>query len=290
MAKNKKIADNLYKISDEVTGEPLAISRKLGSGKNAEFQTKLHPHVHSMYPEASHILSKINKSNSIEGAASRAEQMVDKLASGHKHEFDIVRDPEMVEHKGEYDSEPQKYHQYHIQDRETGDKILTLRHKAKSSPTSDSSIGTGDRYDQFAVRDARGASKENLDIAIKSANTSSSGIKSWVKVAKHLKKIKESGGPRFIGQQLNTSTGNKKIYKTSIQDPKEAIDAYIDSGAIPGHEKLERSIITPSMQLLHSDEDHHMIKFKDGEIHHTSSNTSKYNKAALNHVIEQTEN
>lgn len=287
MAKTKKIDDNTYLISDSITSEPIGVTKKSGSGKYTEYRTKLHQHVHQMFPEAGHILSRVPISNTIDGAQYETTKMVDKLADGHKHDFDVVKDPAQVE-KTDFAGDTKKKDLYHIHDRETGKKILSLTH---DYPLHSNTLGTGDKYsDVLNYHSTSLGTKDNVITAMKKEKCNDgSSLKKWVDVARSLKKVVSSGGPRFIGQQQ--TEGNKstrRSYTSSIEDPKSAIDAYVSSGAIPNHEKMTKTVITPSMQLVHDDDENHIVKFKDGMIHHTSTTIPNYNsKNSLSHVIEE---
>ena len=290
MAKYKKIqgTDNKFLISDDTTNEPLAISTKSGSGKYATYDTKWHPHVLQTHPEANNILSRPNESKTIENAVYTVNSEKNRLETGKEHEFDVQKDLETVKKIPQYHSEESSHDVYHIVDKETGNKVLSLTIPSK---ISESNIGTNSTTDSFLFHKQHLGNMDNLNTAVKQAKNKGNGatLKQWVDTATALKKTVSSGGPRFVGQ--STSSGEKstkKVYKTSIQDPKSAIDAYITSGAIPNHEKLEKTVITPSMQLVHSDDENHVVKFKDGEIHHSSTRSGSY-KTELNHVIEQVE-
>lgn len=284
MLKSKKIADNIYLHSDAETGEPVAISKRESYDKI--YHTKWHPHIIQMHPEANEILNRPEFATDVSTSAYRANSALEKIQSGKKHEFDVQKDPESITAKTQYGDEV-KHNLYHVIDRETGNKILTLRHNAQ---LASSKIGTGSREDFLTFHQQHIGTPENLEIAKKKVGKMGQydqpNLRQWVDAASHLKKTVATGGPRFVGHTADlTGKSKKKTYKTSIQDPTAALNAYAEV-AIPSRDKLTKTVITPSMHLYHGEDEHHIVKYNNGKVTHIDSKQTGYSETPNNQIFE----
>lgn len=271
--KIKKISDNHQVVSDEITGEPIANVHVQSKqyGKEKTYVAKWHPHMMALHPkETGDINNNIdigNTADNIVYAVGRAHANLHK-----KHEFDVRIEPDPVMIKGKYDSEPKAHAIFHLHDRETGAKVLSLKtpkyefhsalHGESKLKVHEHHIGTPENL-TAAQKLARGGKKEGYD---------GESLSHYVDLAHHLKRMVSTGGPRFTGHTKSANSGSTHRYKTSIADPRAAIDAFVET-AIPNHKELN-VIKSGNMSILHSSNgrEHHIVTHRDGEIHHSQTN------------------
>ncbi len=117
---------------------------------------------------------------------------------------------------------------------------------------------------------------------------SPTNLSSLVNVARKVKEYSAGGGPRFTGHQTNTWDSRTKVYNTKIESPEAAIKAYADSKAIVNNHEFTKTMVSPTMMLMHRpDGQTHIISHQNGKIVHTSTEHSVPSGASkLDHVVE----
>lgn len=277
----KAIDKDTHISKDEHTGEPVAIiHRYKGYGRdNDKVKTEWHPHVLALHPELNNLIHQQSITNSKERADSQARNYLEQHRDGKTTD-----------------------HEVGIEQHEDGTRTVHLKRKDgtviasfKGGDAKYNSLGH-DRLDDptFKFHSSPIMSAEQSDVAHAKLGRRSgdflrlSGIR---EIAPHIEAAAVSKGPRFKGETSQKVSSGKSVYTTRLNNPREAIQQYIETNIKPEHKAevnwpAEHIAMTSSADDLHN----HIIKFKDGKIHHTktSASTSSYDQSQLAHVIEST--
>lgn len=283
MIKLKKIADNKFVAQHELTGEPIALVRKHGSGGHVEWHAEWHPHVKDMHPELEDLLHTLTTSKTSDEAKYSIGASFQDLSKPMPIRTE-------VEHRVPTDKDGEFKDHVHFIDNETGKKIISA-----TTPNAKGWAQGKMGWLKGQVSAIHQGTKEGLDIAAKSANIvrdrynpKEMALGHMARLAQEHLKTLSGEGPRFIGHRELESSSKHHTYKTSIENPAAAVSEYIKS-AIPGHENMTN--LTPAhniTMLQDGTKATHIIQHTPGTITHTTINhsDSAYGSKPLDRVYE----
>lgn len=272
----KAIDKGTHISKDDYTGEPVAIIHRYKvRGGDDKVKTEWHPHILALHPELNNIIHQQPITNTKENA--------DYVARKYVNDF---RDGKGPEHTIGIEKNDDDTRTVHLK-RSDGTVIASF----KGGNARYNSLGHDRLSDPvFNYASSPILSQDKADTAhakIRRRTGDALTISNIRELAPHIEAAAVSKGPRFKGEIASKATSSNSVYSSQIKNPREAIRQYMETN-VPVEHRSEVHWPSENIAMTSSanDDHNHIIKFKDGKIHHTKTYLDRYSDEPLTHVIE----